>query len=391
MKRSKAARLLFPVLLLLLAVALFAACDSDGTTHSHTIVRREGVAATCQSAGLGAYYECSKCGELFSDEWGLSPITVPPIQEKLTYHTFGADGFCSGCGGAQCAAIFVYPDGITASYPFISGDTAFEPAPATKENCIFLGWSIGEDGTDLHDFSTPLYGETTFYPRFDIDAIAITNKVTTETIKSTVKIYAKSYNSFLGFETSSYPTQGSGVIFHQSNGYCYVLTNCHVAQRLNGYDKIEYTIVDYKGNEYSAWLFKGDSKPKSAIDPAYDLATLYFKYSGSDLGVIEFAAEEPAVGDHIVALGSPAGQNNAITYGKYLKKTQIWVDCEPYLGNVQFPVLVHNAETTGGSSGGPLLNSSLELVGLNYSGNDVTSNAIPIEKINEFLSIYVYK
>ena len=57
-----------------------------------------------------------------------------------------------------------------------------------------------------------------------------------------------------------------------------------------------------------------------------------------------------------------------------------------------FDIIIHNALIDHGSSGGPLLNASGKLVGLNFAGFESNHHgcAVPMSKINEFLNTYVY-
>ena len=61
------------------------------------------------------------------------------------------------------------------------------------------------------------------------------------------------------------------------------------------------------------------------------------------------------------------------------------------MSNVTFEVVYHNAFINNGSSGGPLLDANLRVVGVNYAGNSSgIGYAIPAVKVNEFLRNYVY-
>ena len=50
---------------------------SSATTHTHTLVKTEAVAADCTTAGTEAYWTCSDCGKMFSDAAGTTEITAP--------------------------------------------------------------------------------------------------------------------------------------------------------------------------------------------------------------------------------------------------------------------------------------------------------------------------
>ena len=62
------------------------------------------------------------------------------------------------------------------------------------------------------------------------------------------------------------------------------------------------------------------------------------------------------------------------------------------MSNVRFDVMTHTAYINHGSSGGPLLNSELKVVGVNFAGSETAEKgcAVPAEKVAEFLSAYVY-
>lgn len=49
----------------------------QGAMHTHTLVKTEAVAATCETAGTEAYWTCSGCGKLFSDAAGTNEISAP--------------------------------------------------------------------------------------------------------------------------------------------------------------------------------------------------------------------------------------------------------------------------------------------------------------------------
>ena len=294
----------------------------------------------------------------------------------------------------QLTVTFVYNNGAADSQVRVKkGKTISTPTSPTKTNYLFCGWYTNSSLTNSYDFSQPVTRNLTLYAKYEIDAKYLTNKISTETIKGVVKIYNKSYNTFLGFETSTSTTQGSGFCFHIQDGYYYVLTNCHVAKKDSSYDKQKFTIEDYQGNTYTAYLYKNPNKSKSAIDPSYDLACLYFKPSSTNVIKLPIDSIDPNLGEDIISIGAPQGQSNSITYGKVTKYAPVTLSNTPAsLSNVTFNVLWHNAYANNGSSGGPLLNANLKVIGVHYAGNQSTNNeyAIPVVKVNEFLKKYVW-
>ena len=279
-----------------------------------------------------------------------------------------------------------------------TGSTVTFPKNPSKENQIFVGWYT--DGLFSTEFNAArsIYTDLNLYAYFTLDAILLTNTITDRVMSSVVTVHNKSYNATMGgfIETEVNTSQGSGVVIDISGGWCYVLTNCHVAKREDGLAHQKITVEDAWGNQFDAQIYQNPSHSEAAISEEYDLALVCFKYvpvkDNQTLAEIEMA-EGVSVGDYVVSLGTPEGQKNAITYGSVLSFQEITMEDEDGgTSKMGFDVICHTADIEHGSSGGPLLDTQCRLVGLNFAGlNDGTYGcAIPIEKIHEFLDTYVY-
>ncbi|MBE6131027.1 MAG: trypsin-like serine protease [Erysipelotrichaceae bacterium] len=289
---------------------------------------------------------------------------------------------------------FVYNNGrINETIQVEEGNTISTPIEPSKKNYIFNGWYKDPYFNYKYDFSKEVTESFKLYANYKINAVALTNQISTDTIKGVVKVYNESVDTFLGIPIYSSTSQGSGFCFHIQDGYYYILTNCHVAVLKDSYNYQKFTVVDYQGNEYKAYLYKNPNKKVSAIAAEYDLACLYFKPSSTNVKKLEFGSYNPSQRDDVIAIGAPKGQSNAITYGNVQSYKQITLtDTSKRESNVTFNVICHSAYSNNGSSGGPILNSDLKVVGVHYAGSTNSSQeyAIPLEKVKEFLKDYVY-
>lgn len=221
---------------------------------------------------------------------------------------------------------------------------------------------------------------------------SLVNVITENYIKGTFKILAKPYNISGGgifTRTKKYGTisQGSGVIYKMGNdGKYYVLTNNHVIDKSSQYQYIEYELLDYMGNSFSEVSLVGSSKD-------YDLAVLKFNPvrdgKSYDFPVFQLADSNPLFDEKVVAISTPQGQINAITFGTVLGYEVLDVE-DSSSSNITFKVLKHNTPIGNGSSGSALINYDLKICGINYaagitSGGNTYSYAIPVEKVREFL------
>src|SRR5690606_16537186 len=95
----------------------------------------------------------------------------------------------------------------------------------------------------------------------------------------------------------------------------------------------------------------------ASTDPGNDLATLTIDYSIPSL----IAAERPAIGVWVAAFGSPHGIAGTVTQGTVSNVSD------------QSKAIVTDAAINHGNSGGPLVNSMGEVLGINSLRPDETS------------------
>ena len=228
----------------------------------------------------------------------------------------------------------------------------------------------------------------------EINYADIVNLVSTEAIKANVSVTVKYINKGFGFETTVGTSNGSGVIFDYSNGEYYLLTNNHVVYSKEMSERSEgrkFFVTDYSGNEYQATLVEGSAKAE------YDLAILKFS-SEEAYKVLDIAEMNSERGSSVISLGQPQGQPNTITMGENIGYGRVTIsDSDTTECNVSFDALRHNAYINNGSSGGALLDTNLDIIGVNYAGaapeegKEPSSYSIPAEKIREFLTLVGYE
>ena len=138
----------------------------------------------------------------------------------------------------------------------------------------------------------------------------IVNTITLDKMHGNIKIIATAKKTFGPWVTDRQSWQGSGIIFSDNNGYYYALTNNHVIFNDTNYSNFALTAIDYTGKEYNAEMV--------AADASYDLALVKFKKADYPLSVLSLRTTNPTIGEEIISIGQPLGQNNAITFGKVL-------------------------------------------------------------------------
>ena len=172
---------------------------------------------------------------------------------------------------------------------------------------------------------------------------------------------------------------GSGFVI-DSTGY--ILTNNHViAGSVESGGDISVSLND--GSEYSAKVVGRDS--------SYDLAVL--KITGATLKALQFGdSDKVAVGDSVIAIGSPLGLTGTVTLGIISAKDRAVTAGESREDNSFINALQTDAAINPGNSGGPLVDATGSVIGVNsaiaslgYSASSQTGSiglgfAIPINQ-----------
>ncbi len=147
--------------------------------------------------------------------------------------------------------------------------------------------------------------------------------------------------------------EGSGFVYDQ-NGY--IVTNNHVVA---GSTKIVVTFAD--GSEAAARLI--------GTDPSSDLAVVKVDVDPSMIVPVPLGNSDALqVGQLVVAIGNPFGNNNSMTTGivSGLGRMLPTDSTSPSGGQYSIPDMIQtDTAINPGNSGGPLLNLSGEVIGIN--------------------------
>ena len=176
-----------------------------------------------------------------------------------------------------------------------------------------------------------------------------------QTEMSDAEIYAANVNSVVSINvtgTSGYnffgqPVQsassGSGFVL-TSDGY--IVTNYHVVK-----DAQTVKVTMYNGDEYDAQYVGGDED--------YDIAVIKIEATGLP-AVTLGNSEELNVGDHVLAIGNPLGDLTFSMSGGMVSSVNRTINVD----GTPFNMIQTDASISPGNSGGPLLNSYGEVVGI---------------------------
>ena len=174
---------------------------------------------------------------------------------------------------------------------------------------------------------------------------------------------------------------------YEDSNYYYCLTNNHVVYNSLRYSK--YTVEDCYGNEYNGTLIKNLN--------TYDLALLRFpKIPDIDIKVIKLAEDNLSIYEGIISMGTPHSLTNTVTYGNILSISYTFTPPADSieLSNVTFKVYTHTAPIYNGSSGGALLDTNMNLVGINFASSvNADTNkfnfayTVPLANVKEFLAL----
>lgn len=195
--------------------------------------------------------------------------------------------------------------------------------------------------------------------------------------------------SFYGKENYTTEGAGSGVIVSEDDNEIYILTNYHVVENTS---ELSVKFIDDKS--YDATI-KGISERK-------DIAIVSVNKKNIDSETLEQIkiatignSNELKVGNGIIAIGNALGYGQSVTTG-VISALNREVSTDDYTQEM----IQIDAAINGGNSGGALLNSKGEVIGINsvkYSANSSSSSAsiegmgfaIPISDVEEIIELLI--
>lgn len=172
---------------------------------------------------------------------------------------------------------------------------------------------------------------------------------------------------------------GSGYLISPDG---YIVTNDHVAGNAS---EITVTLTD--GSHHQAKII--------GTDPISDICLI--KIEGNNFPYIEFGnSDEIIIGEWVIALGNPFGlfelnDKPTVTVGVV---SSLGMNLEPINNRFYLNMIQTDAAINGGNSGGPLVNSLGEIIGMNTliftaggaQGNIGLGFAIPINKVRRIIT-----
>lgn len=204
-------------------------------------------------------------------------------------------------------------------------------------------------------------------------------------ITSKTLVQSNSYFPWIGPQEYESVGAGSGIIISKTKSELLIVTNYHVVE------DTKEIVVSFIDEENVNATIKGFSERK-------DVAVIAVKLSDikkETLDVIRMAtlgnSKELKVGNGIIAIGNALGYGQSVTVG-VVSALDRKIEGDTYSNNM----IQLDAAINGGNSGGALLNSKGEVVGINsakYSSNGSSSSAsiegmgfaIPISDITDLI------
>lgn len=170
---------------------------------------------------------------------------------------------------------------------------------------------------------------------------------------------------------------GSGIIWDHYDGGSLLVTNAHVVHG----SKARIILADQREGQARVLARNEDQ----------DLALLHFPKNGlAPMRIGRSDGLRP--GQLVFALGHPWGHKNVLTMGVVSHITEARPPSKNENGAEAFPIIRTDVTLMPGNSGGPLLNSAGEVVGINTMviGGD-QGYAIPSDVVGEFVDSILEK
>lgn len=280
------------------------------------------------------------------------------VKPKKT-HSFGKTIFIPFCSGIVGASLIL---GIAFGVPSIKNKLLSNSVPSitqtSSETSSYAGTLI-----NLEEYSNT--------------SVAVANKVLPSIVGITVN-----YNVSSIFGNSTSKATGSGIIISEDG---YILTNNHVISSENS--SSYYSIAEATGITVNLYNDTTDYEATVIGTDSYtDLAVI--KIEKTDLIAADLGnSDNVQIGEFVMAVGNPLGMTSSVTTGVVSAVNREVSDGE----NNTFLAIQTDTAINSGNSGGALVNSKGEVIGINtlkIAGDGVEGMgfAIPISSTTDVVN-----
>jgi serine protease Do len=257
---------------------------------------------------------------------------------------------------------------------------------------IFFKYAVENDMIELNLFnnkSTLKYTDTTTSIKEGI-YITDVSDIVSNVMPSIVAITSKTLVSSGKFGPSYWNSEsysegaGSGIIISQSKSELLILTNNHVVE---GANELSVQFIDESSVDAT---IKGVNESKDIAVISVKLSELSTDTKDSVKVATLGDSTKLKVGNGVIAIGNALGYGQSVTTGVVSA-----LDREVTIDNNTNKMIQIDAAINGGNSGGALLNSNGEVVGINsakYSSSSASSAsvegmgfAIPISDVSDLI------
>ncbi len=206
--------------------------------------------------------------------------------------------------------------------------------------------------------------------------------------------YQKSLQSIVMISASSTSksssSSGSGIIIQSDDNNVYIVTNRHVVATKTSNYSIFYNSIDILFSDYTK--VKGE-----LVGASTDIDIAVVKVSKTNLSAeynlpsVKNSFTDINIGDNILAIGSPLGQNHAFSasFGVISNLYNTKVDFTSTGLGYYYPIQI-DATVNPGNSGGGLFNTNGDLIGMIQGGrtsSNEDSNTVEVTGINYAIPI----
>ena len=234
--------------------------------------------------------------------------------------------------------------------------------------------SSNKDNNSSENSSTNLNTQLISLQGYSDTAVGVAKKVQPSIVAISVEY---SVNSIFNRSSTTATAKGSGIIISEDG---YILTNNHVVNSTSSSSSSFYEIE--KANKVTVKLYNDDKEYEGKIvgtDSQTDLAVIKIDKDGltaAELG----DSDSVQVGEFAMTVGSPLGLDNSVTAGIISAVNRDVTDSD---GN-KYTAIQTDAAINSGNSGGALVNSKGQVIGINTlkvssTGVEGMGFAIPID------------